>query len=245
MYDVFFISYEEPNADVNWEKLKSRVKIAKRVHGIKGISNAHHACAERALTRMFWTVDGDTVPDDDFDFDYKPSVYDENYLHLWYSRNPVNDLTYGYGSIKLWPKSAVLEFDGNWLDFTTTVGNIKIMPEVVATTYFNTSPYDSWKSAFRECIKLSYNVSRGDHVESLDRLGVWLTTTNNCEFADYSLYGARAAVKFFIENNTNVPALQLINDFEWLKKLWSDIGEQQATTVPFNIDRMLTNLTVL
>ena len=41
MFDVVFISYQEPNAEENWQALKQRVPVAKRVHGVKGIHNAH------------------------------------------------------------------------------------------------------------------------------------------------------------------------------------------------------------
>lgn len=241
MYDVFFISYEEPNADDNFARLKSTIKIAKRIHGISGISNAHRACAERSLTRMFWTIDGDTVADEGFVFDYKPSIYDENYLHIWYSRNPVNNLTYGYGAIKLWPRSAVLEFDKNWLDFTTTVGNIKIMPSVVATTYFNTGPYDSWKSAFRECIKLCYNIQRDNDSESTTRLLEWINSNTQAAYAENAVQGARDALQFYVENKDNPAALQLINDFTWLKKFYSDIGIR-VTDPNFDATQYLSRL---
>ena len=41
MYDIVFISYQEPNADENYNKLLKRFPLAKRVHGVKGIHQAH------------------------------------------------------------------------------------------------------------------------------------------------------------------------------------------------------------
>mgnify|MGYP001460781096 CR=1 FL=1 len=32
--DIVFMSYDEPNADQNWEKLKTKYPRAKRVHGV-------------------------------------------------------------------------------------------------------------------------------------------------------------------------------------------------------------------
>ena len=70
MYDIVFISYEEPNADDVYAELKERYPMAKRVHGVKGIHQAHIAAAKKCFTKMFWVVDGDAKLKDDFTFDY-------------------------------------------------------------------------------------------------------------------------------------------------------------------------------
>ena len=66
MFDIFFISYQEPNADVNFAILQDRFPIAQRVHGVKGIHQAHKEAAKKALTKMFYVVDGDALVEDDF-----------------------------------------------------------------------------------------------------------------------------------------------------------------------------------
>lgn len=228
MYDIFFISYDEDTADQNWRLIKGRMPHARRVHGIKGIHNAHKCCASAAFTEMFWTIDGDTIIDDDFDLSFMPPIWDRGYLHLWYSRNPVNDLSYGYGSLKLWPRRSLLDFDGNWLDFTTTVGNIKVIDKVVATTHFNFSPYSTWKSAFRESIKLCLNVTNGDHGESLDRLMVWITKENMVPFSSDATVGAKQGVMYFVDNDGDLEALRRINDFEWLKTIYAESRDTPA-----------------
>ncbi len=65
MYDIVFISYEEPNADEVYAELKARFPMAKRVHGVKGIHQAHIAAAKKCFTKMFWVVDGDARLKDD------------------------------------------------------------------------------------------------------------------------------------------------------------------------------------
>lgn len=218
MYDLFFVSYAEPNADDNWALLKNRFPHAKRIHGIKGIANAHKACASASYTSMFYTVDGDTTVDDSWDFSFVPPSWDRIYLHLWYSNNPVNDLSYGYGAVKLWPRTRVLDQEGSWLDFTSCVGNIKIMPDVIATTHFNSSPFESWKSAFRECVKLMHNrsINPADS-ESDQRLAAWSTRANpEAPYADHCLRGARDAISWYEQHNDDPIELSRINDFEWL-----------------------------
>ena len=217
-YDIFFISYNEINADENYERLKSRFPDAKRVHGVKGIHNAHLRCAQQSETSMFWTVDADTIVDPSFDFDYRPPTYDRKYLHLWHSRNPVNGLSYGWGAIKLWPTRLVREFRSNWLDFTTTVGNIKIISDVVATTKYNCDAISTWRSGFREAVKLCHNIANGDQVESLERLVVWLSVENAVDWAQESTQGARSGVDFYLkcQQASDIESLKNINDFDWL-----------------------------
>jgi hypothetical protein len=76
MYDIIFISYQEPYADTNWEKLKSKFSTAKRVHGVKGIHQAHIQAAKLCFTKMFWVVDADAEIADDFKFDYVVPEWD-------------------------------------------------------------------------------------------------------------------------------------------------------------------------
>jgi len=216
-FDIFFISYDESYAEENWQDLVERYPRAKRVHGIKGIHNAHRCCAGQSRTSMFYTVDADTVCSSGWDFSYRPPRHDRDYLHVWYSENPVNGLCYGWGSIKLWPKMAVLEFDQNWLDFTTTVGNIKVIPETVAETRYNRDQLTTWRSAFRESVKLCQNVAMGETGESLDRLLVWLNADSAADWSDDSRQGAADGLRFYQESqDSSDTPLTLINDFDWL-----------------------------
>ena len=84
MFDIIFISYNEPNAEANYNKLQSRFPLAKRINGVKGIHQAHIAAAKKSFTRMFWVVDGDAKVLDTFNFDYKPE--DLETVYVWRSR---------------------------------------------------------------------------------------------------------------------------------------------------------------
>lgn len=52
--DIFFISYDEPNAEQNWKDLRDKFPQAKRIHGVKGIHQAHKTAASQSNTEMFW-----------------------------------------------------------------------------------------------------------------------------------------------------------------------------------------------
>ena len=69
-YDIVFISYQEPDADENYSSLQKRFPSAMRVHGVKGIHQAHIAAASKVSTEMFYVVDGDAHIQQDFNFNY-------------------------------------------------------------------------------------------------------------------------------------------------------------------------------
>ena len=52
-YDIIFISYNEPQADENFSRLKARFPYAQRVQGITGIHQAHIAAAKKHLQKCF------------------------------------------------------------------------------------------------------------------------------------------------------------------------------------------------
>ncbi len=232
-FDIFFVSYNEPNADENWQRVINRFPQAKRVHGIKGIDKAHRRCAELSKSGMFWTIDADAVIHDDFNFDYVPEIRERPYLYIWHSLNPVNGLEYGWGAVKLWPTKLVLNFDGNWLDFTTTVGNIRMMPDVVATSAFNTDEWTSWRSGFREAVKLCVNVSNGDHEQSLYRLVTWLTIVKPVQYASDTRDGAIDGFNFFL-SATALSDLLIINDFDKLKPIFDSRTKNAVFDIPMD-----------
>ena len=156
MYDIVFISYQEPNADENYNKLLKRFPLAKRVHGVKGIHQAHIAAAKKCFTKMFWIVDADAVILDNFDFSYIAEPWDEDMVHVWRCVNPINDLVYGYGGVKLFPKKPFLEGRPWEIDLSTTIGASTIAKtKVSCETRFNATPDSAFIGAFRECAKLA------------------------------------------------------------------------------------------
>ena len=92
MYDIVFISYQEPNAQHRYSMLKQRFPYAKRIHGVKGIHQAHIEAAKISVTDMFWAIDADAIIVEDFDFSYIPKVEEQEWVHVWHSKNPLNDL---------------------------------------------------------------------------------------------------------------------------------------------------------
>ena len=219
-YDIIFISYNEPQADENFARLKARFPYAQRVQGIKGIHQAHIAAAKKAFTKMFWVVDADAQILDTFNFDHVVSEYDLENVHVWRSMNPINDLEYGYGGVKLLPKSLTQNMDISKPDMTTSISSLfKAMPEISNITAFNVDAFNTWKSAFRECVKLSSKtIDRQDDADTTYRLNVWCTRGIDRPFGREAIEGAVQGKQYGLENKDNNEALKMINDFGWLRE---------------------------
>lgn len=225
-YDIFHLGYKEIYADNTYKNLKNKFPWARRVQGVKGIFNAHKKCAEQAYTEMFYVVDADADLDDNFDFTYKPNKWDKDKIHVWRCRNPINDLIYGYGGVKLFPTYTLRDATDWRIDFTSSIGGakkFKPMSPVSNTTRFNTDPFNTWKSAFRECTKLASKIIEEQKDKETDsRLDIWCTKGGECEFGNYAIAGAKAGCKWGLENKDNLEKLNLINDFEWLKEKFDE-----------------------
>ena len=218
-YDVVFISYQEPDADENYNKLLEKVPNAKRVHGVKGIHQAHIEAAKLCSTPMFWIVDGDAQIVDEFNFDYQVPAWQYTHVHVWRSKNPINGLIYGYGGIKLFPTHLTIDMDVSKPDMTTSISDKFVaVKEVSNITAFNIDEFSTWRSAFRECCKLSSKViDRQKNDETELRLKIWTTIGKDKAFGEYAIAGARAGMAYGNANKGNIEALKKINNFDWLK----------------------------
>ena len=220
MYDIVFISYQEPNADANYATLKAKFPMAKRVHGVKGIHQAHIKAAKKCFTKMFWIVDGDAVVNNSFNFDYVVPEHQLDHVHVWRAKNPINGLEYGYGGVKLFPRQMTIDMDTSKADMTTSISSQFIAVEETSNiTAFNTDPFETWKGAFRECAKLSSKtITRQNDEETENRLNIWCTKGGERRCGDFAIAGAIAGREFGISNMAD---LNLINNFEWLHEQFS------------------------
>ena len=220
MFDIIFMSYQEPDADKHWKVLVDRFPWARRVHGVKGLVNAHIECAKISRTSMYWHVEGDTLVNEDFNFSYRPDKWNRDVVHVWRSYNAINGLTYGNNGIKLFPRDKVLALEGKKVtDFTTSVSDKFKAVQVVASTVIESDPFNTWKSAFRECVKLSSKVIQGqENEETEQRLNAWCTKGEEKEFGLFCIRGARSGRDFGHTNRTAPSLLAKINDFDWLQE---------------------------
>lgn len=238
MLDVFFLSYNEPYADENYARLKELVPNARRVNGIKGFAAAHQECARRSFTDNFYVVDSDAIIVDGFDFSFTPSKYldlwgkpENESIYIWHSINPINDLIYGHGGVKILPKRPLLCENKDVIDFTTGFGlTTKVFDKISNITAFNYDEFNTFRSAFRECVKLSTNITNKEIISSLDseliekikqeavdRLHIWKTVGKGRRFGEHCIAGAIQGEKYGQLYKNDDASLKLINDYEWMR----------------------------
>jgi hypothetical protein len=215
-YDIFFISYNEVAADENFKKISKRFPRVKRIHGITGIHQAHIEAAKQSESSHFWVVDADAIIAESFNFTIND--IDKDTVYIWHSQNPINDLVYGYGGVKLLPKHSTLAVATDSIDMTTSISKKTcVIPTISNITAFNTDPFSTWRSAFRECVKLSSKVINDQLDEETDnRLTAWCSAIEDRPYSKYATMGAILGKQYGKQNADNMSALSKINDFEWL-----------------------------
>ncbi len=223
MFDVIFLSYDEPSADDHFKELLKTVPYAKRVHGVRGIKQAHIEAAKLSTTDMFFVVDADTIAVDSTVFNTNIPKWDQKYTHIWYAENVVNGATYGYGGVKCFNTKRVLQSaDLEYVDFSTSVGELKIIPECVSKTKIDSSAFITYRSVIREVVKLTLSPQTD---VTRQRLNLWKTSTPNTHHLVAYYLGIRTAE----ELATNPQAGQLINDYNYLQDKWAEYARYTVT----------------
>jgi hypothetical protein len=221
MYDIAFISYNEPKATDQYILLLKNHTYNRifRVQNIKGIHQAHIEAAKKSNTNMFYVVDADASILPSFKFDLKLEKDEEDTVYVWRSVNPINGLEYGYGGVKLLPKQMTIDMNTSNVDMTTSISKkFKSFNKISNITEFNIDPLCTWRSSFRECVKLSSKSITGQlDAETTERLKIWRFNHSKAPFAEYSRGGASAGEWYGSTYKDDPEALSKINDFEWLE----------------------------
>ena len=220
MFDIIFLSYDEPNADKNFELLLSRFPHAKHLSGVKGIGQAHFAASKISDTSMFYVVDGDAEIVDSFDFSYKPPSDKKDYVHIWQARNPAIDIVYGYGGVKLFHSSFFKKL-GDYVDFSTSLTkDVQYIDEISCVTRFNSDAFRSFRGAYRETTKLmlslrTNNFINDQHKQQVESyLAAWKNPAEDANFREHIMNGVKNAIADF---TFNLEKTHFINNFDFLE----------------------------
>jgi len=232
--EVLFASVDEPNAKANLDRIRQRVPAGSRIveiTNVKGFANVLIAAESSLSAKHFFLVDADAHVLDAFRF-----VMPEESKHytccIYRALNPINDLAYGHGGIKVYDRHAIFSFlhdveqpgvlsDSlealNLLDFPC--GGSRCFLEQTANIHqFNSSFPMTWRSAFRESAKLRYLTrlqafgSRRSEIDSW-RHG-WLSRGATRQYGLAALQGAAAGDHFGGHANSN--EILLVNDYNFL-----------------------------
>ena len=110
-----------------------------------------------STTPWFFVVPGKLKIDKSFNFNYQPDRLQIPKHYIFNAINPVTGLTYGHQGMVLYNKNLVLNNNGNSLDFTMHDPH-QVVDLISGTATGDTDNYSTWRTAFRECIKLNYYV---------------------------------------------------------------------------------------
>ena len=225
--EKFFLNYDDSNAEENFVKAKTVLPTIQRLNTITSIAESHKACALKSFTDQFMVVDSDNYLLDFSLNDVYDSVKEKNKIYVFRSKNPVNDLEYGHGGVKVFQRS--LFVDKDVIDFTTSFnGHIHIVKKVLSIHKFNSTPFQAWRTAVRECAKLSSGIiPNRNNSEDEYRLDIWCSKFNNVENAEFVESGAKFGREFGNANKDRPLILKKINDFNWLKDKYEQMVSRQ------------------
>jgi hypothetical protein len=215
--DVVFISNGEPMAEDNWQALARICPWAKRSDGVTGREAAYKAAASLSDTPWFYAVFAKTEVLPTFEFDFVPDYFQEPKHYIFHSRNPLNGLEYGAMNINLYNRQLVLETEPG-LDFTLSKAH-EVVPVCASISRFNTDPWITWRSAFRETMKLQREVVLGAGVEIQHRLKTWCTVAEG-ENAEWCIRGALDGVEYHNAVGGDYEALKLSFDWVWCQEYY-------------------------
>jgi hypothetical protein len=216
MIPIYFLYKDEENAEDNWARLKGIASYATPFKSVGTIFESHKAIADSCTEDRFYVVDGDCWILDNFKFDREIDLPQKS-VAVYRAKNPVNGLVYGHGGIKLFSKDCFGAERLDKPDMTTTLADAYIKVNVLASEHrFNYSPYSTWRTAFRETVKLSSGINKNNNdQESLDRLTMWQQAGLESVYGYFSVMGARQGVIYAKKHKNN---LDKVNEFGWLEE---------------------------
>jgi hypothetical protein len=236
--DCIYLTYEEPNAEENWVKIKNMVPWARRVDGVKGSDAAHKAAGNASDTDRFVLIDGDNVPDPAF-FNLTLELDDTNNdcVFRWRAKNHVNGLMYGNGGLSCWTKEFVENMrtheasDGaveNDVEFCF-YPNYIAMHDCYSITYPNGSAFHAWRAGFREGVKMCLNKGARPtlsefqdrvHQRNLDHLTIWHNVGRDVDHGIWAIAGSRMGTYMTMLTEWDYKQVQ---DFDVLAELWKTV----------------------
>jgi hypothetical protein len=239
--DCIYLSYDEPEREEFWVKIKNMIPWAKRVGGVKGSDAAHKAAAAASDTERFILIDGDNLPDEKF-FNLTLELPNEEWeqaVFRWRARNHINGLMYGNGGISSWTQT----FVNNMRTHEHTDGTDETavefcfdplywaMHDCYSTTYPNQSPFQAWRAGFREGVKMCLDRGRRPslnefrdrvHRRNLDHLTIWHNVGSDVDQGLWAMAGARQGTYMTMLTDWDYREVQ---DFDALSRIWNSYAD--------------------
>jgi hypothetical protein len=222
IYDVFFISYDEPNCEENWQRALQLHPDAKRIQGVKGIDVANLMCHEQSNTDKYWTVDGDN-------WLLRKLLFPANSdcLYFFKSLDPIDGDVCSLGSVKLWTKGSLINTDMSKGDFSKNATEHNTTVCITSSEHrYNSTPESTWKTCFRQMLKCYGGILPKDVIQS--NVEKYKKFQHIDDGKNNAIWGYKAlldAQKYIIECDGSFDKINLINDYEWLKYKFNACAE--------------------
>ena len=240
--DCIYLTYDEPQKEEFWVKIRNMIPWAKRVDGVKGSDAAHKAAAEASDTERFILIDGDNMPDPEF-FNLTLELPSEDYeraVFRWRAKNHINGLMYGNGGLSSWTR----EFVMNMRTHENTDGRDETqvefcydplywpMYDCYSTTYPNGSAFHAWRAGFREGVKMCLNKSTRPtvaefkdrvHHRNLDHLTIWHNVGSDVDYGLWAIAGSRQGTYMTMLTEWDHKQVQ---SFDALEEIWTTVRDQ-------------------
>lgn len=215
MIPVYFLYKDEGNLEENWLRLKEKHPWVVKMPSVGSIFESHKHISNMCENDRFYVVDADCWIVDSFNFDNQVDLKPRS-VAVFRAKNPINGLVYGHGGIKLFSKDCFSIERLDRPDMTTTLADAYIKVNILASEHrFNYSPFSTWRTAFREAVKLSAGINKNNNdIESKERLDMWCEAGIETLFGYFSIQGARAGTRYARSGHD----ANKVNDFIWLEQ---------------------------
>jgi hypothetical protein len=213
-FPVFFLTNGETNAEENWNHLKRVCPRAERIDGISPRRDAFLKCAELANSApYFFAVTGKNKITDPSVFDYVPDSTVPTAHIIFQARNMSNGLEYGHMAVGCYNTQIIKNTPLNFGLDLTEYGKIYPIPMTVSDAHFATTPYEAWRTAFRETVKLTLK----DTPMSSEWLQRWRSHAEGLH-ADWVLQGASDGHAYALAHKDNKTELLKTERWDWLQE---------------------------
>jgi hypothetical protein len=239
--DCIYLTYDEPQREEFWVRIKNQIPWAKRVDGVKGSDAAHKAAADASDTDRFVLIDGDNIPDDKFfNLTLEMDNADEVCVYRWRAKNHINGLMYGNGGLSVWSKEFVYAMRTHEASDGTVENDVEFcfypnyyaMHDCYSTTYPNGSAFQAWRAGFREGVKMCLNkgarptlqeFKQRVHHRNLDHLTIWHNVGRDVDNGIWAIAGARMGT--YMTMITPQWDYRTVQDFSALETLWDTVKD--------------------
>ena len=232
--DIVYISNGEPDAE-RWYNHLSNVMAeeeqgyptlkytnsVKRAKDVNGRMAAYKAAAMASSTPWFFAVFAKLEVDPEFDWSWQPDYFQEPKHYIFHARNPVNGLVYGHQAMIAYNKRLVLETIESGLDFTLSKAH-EVVPILSGIAHYDQDAWTTWRTAFREVVKLKHFSLVEPSVETDFRLKKWQTVGNGA-YGEWSIRGAQDALEYYNSVNGDYDKLMLTYEWAFLKDYFNKL----------------------